>query len=56
MFVVAERDAHEGRLVGYALPPEPPDVRAQRPGDVKARACHPRQRAIVWRAAPSAER
>jgi hypothetical protein len=57
MFFVAERDAHEGRLVGYALPPEPPDVRVQRAdGDVKARACHPRQRPIVWRAAASAAR
>jgi hypothetical protein len=40
MFFVAERDAHEGRLVGYALPPEPPEVRVQRAdGDLNARAC-----------------
>jgi hypothetical protein len=44
MFFVAERGAHAGRLVGYALPSEPPDARADvADGDLRARACHPRQ-------------
>src|SRR4051812_15477057 len=48
MFFVAERDVHEGRLVGYALPPLPPDVRVeQADGDPKARGSHPRQRAVL---------
>jgi Replication-relaxation len=47
MFFVAERDVHEGRLTGYALPGHPPDVRvAQADGDPKARACNPRVRPI----------
>jgi hypothetical protein len=42
MFFVAERDVHEGRLVGYALPTHPPDVRVgQVDGDAKrAPAAH----------------
>ena len=44
MFFVAERDAHDGRFVGYALPAHPPDVRVDMAdGDSTARACHPRQ-------------
>jgi hypothetical protein len=50
LFFVAEPDAHEGRLVGYALPRQPPDVRAQQAdGDAAARACHPRHDAILPR-------
>jgi hypothetical protein len=45
MFFVAERDGHEGRLVGYVLPALPPEVRVeQADGDAKARGCHPRLR------------
>jgi hypothetical protein len=48
MFFVAERDVHDGRLAGYALPELPPDVRSVvADGDRTARACHPRQRALV---------
>lgn len=48
MYFVAERDVHEGRLAGYALPAHPPDVRvAAADGDEAARACHPRQRPIL---------
>src|SRR4051812_864500 len=48
MFFVAERDAHEGRLVGYALPTLPPEARVeQADGDAKARGCHPRLRPVV---------
>jgi hypothetical protein len=43
MFFVAERDIHDGRLVGYALPSLPPEVRVeQADGDPKARSCQPR--------------
>jgi hypothetical protein len=48
MFFVAERDAYEGRFVGYALPTLPPDVRVdQADGDAKARGCHPRLRPVL---------
>lgn len=48
MFFVAERDAHSGRLVGYALPTLPPEVRVeQADGDAKARGCHPRVRPVL---------
>jgi hypothetical protein len=48
MRFVAERDVHEGRLAGYALPPHPPDVRvAAADGDTAARAGRPRQRPIL---------
>jgi hypothetical protein len=47
-FFVAERDIHDGRLVGYALARLPPDVRAAVTDDDRtARACHPRQRTLV---------
>jgi hypothetical protein len=45
MFFVAERDAHEGRLLGYTVPSHPPDVRGdQADADTKVRVRHPRQR------------
>jgi hypothetical protein len=48
MFFVAEREAHEGRLVGYALPALPPEARvAQADGDINARGCHPRLRRVL---------
>jgi hypothetical protein len=48
MFFVAERDVHQGRLVGYALPTLPPEVRVeQADGDVAARACHPRRKPVL---------
>jgi hypothetical protein len=48
MVFVAERDIHEGRLVAYALPSLPPEVRvAGADGDRSARACHPRQRPLM---------
>jgi hypothetical protein len=48
MFFVAERDAHDGRLVGYALPSLPPDVRVARAdGDPAVGGCHPRQRSVL---------
>jgi hypothetical protein len=48
MFFVAERDVHDGRLVGYALPELPPEVRVEEAdGDTKARACHPRLRPVL---------
>jgi hypothetical protein len=48
MFFVAERDVHERRLAGYALPPLPPATRVvQADGDPDARACHPRQRPVL---------
>jgi hypothetical protein len=48
MFFVAERDIHEGRLVGYALPEMPPEVRVeQADGDASARGCHPRLRPVL---------
>jgi hypothetical protein len=47
IFFVAERDIHDGRLAGYALPALPPDVRAVASDDERsARACHPRQRPL----------
>jgi hypothetical protein len=48
MFFVAERDVHEGRLVGYALPAQPPVVRVDgADGDPAARACRPRVRPLL---------
>jgi hypothetical protein len=48
MVFVAERDIHERRLVGYALPALPPEVRvAAASGERSARACHPRQRPFI---------
>ena len=48
MFFVAERQVHEGRLIGYALPALPPEVRVeQADGDPKARGCHPRLRPVL---------
>jgi hypothetical protein len=44
---VSERDVHEGRTAGYALPALPPDVRAAAADDRSARACHPRQRPLL---------
>ena len=49
MFFVAERDIHEGRLVGYALPAHPPQVRSAVADYQSARECHPRQRAVFSR-------
>jgi hypothetical protein len=46
MSFVAERDIYEGRLVGYALPAHPPEVRGAAADDQSARDCHPRQRAV----------
>jgi Replication-relaxation len=47
MLFVAERDVHDGRLLGYALPTLPPEVRAAVVDDRSARACHPRQRRLL---------
>ncbi len=47
MCFVSERDVHEGRMAGYALPVLPPDVRAAVADDRSARACHPRQRPLL---------
>jgi hypothetical protein len=48
MFFVAERDAHERRLVGYKLPTLPPDVRVvAADGDTKVRAFDPRQLPVL---------
>jgi hypothetical protein len=46
MLFVAERDIHDGRLAGYALPAHPPDLRVIVSDDRSARACHPRQRPL----------
>lgn len=44
---LAERDAHEGTLVGYAVPSLPPEVRVQRSGgDPAQRAAEPRLREL----------
>jgi len=44
----AERDVHEGRLVGYALLGQPPDARVDMAdGDARARACQPRRRPVL---------
>jgi hypothetical protein len=47
MLFVAERDVHDARLVGYALPALPPDVRSMAADDRSASECHPRQRALL---------
>ena len=47
MFFVAERDVHDGRLLGYALPTLPPERRAAVVDDRSARSCHPRQRPLL---------
>jgi hypothetical protein len=47
MFFVAERDVHDGRAVGYALPALPPEVRlVAADGERSARSCHPRLRPL----------
>jgi hypothetical protein len=44
----AERDVHEGRLVGYVLPALPPEVRVVAGDNERsARACHPRLRPLI---------
>jgi Replication-relaxation len=44
----AERDVHDGRLIGYALPALPPEARVLA-GDAErsARACHPRAQPLL---------
>jgi hypothetical protein len=47
MFFVAERDDHDGRAMGYALPALPPQVRVVAgDGERSARSCHPRFRRL----------
>jgi hypothetical protein len=54
MLFVAERDIHDARFVGYALPALPPEVRVeQADGDGKARGCHPRLTPVLPQAARS---
>ena len=48
LFFVAERDVHEGRFVGHALPALPPEVRVQQAdGQATARSCDPRLRPVL---------
>jgi hypothetical protein len=53
MLFVAERDVHDGRLLGYALPALPPEVRAAVVDDRSGASCHPRQRPLLAPAATS---